>query len=190
MKTEMADSINIARAPFLVRVIWYWMPVLMTCGVMYYFSTDVLSNDNTRGVIDKILLWFEPHASDYALESFNTVIRKSAHFVEYAILGAFLFRAFRGDSPMRWGFRWAVYSFFSAASWGLLDEFHQTLTRSRDGSIWDSLLDSCGALFALTLIALYTTRDRTPRSSGTRRPTRTNRRNDPTDQSLAEAEQK
>lgn len=186
----MAEKINITRAPFLVRLVWYWLPVVMTCGVMYYFSTDVLSNDNTRSVFDRILLRFNPDASVYALESFNFVIRKSAHFVEYAILGAFLFRAFRGDSPIRWNFRWAVYSFYSAASWALLDEFHQTLTRWRDGSIWDSLLDSCGALFALILIALYTRRDRTPRSSWTRPPNRTHRRSDPADQSLAEAEQK
>lgn len=151
----------------------------MTVGVMYYFSTDVLSSSHTRSVIDKIFLRFMPHASNHALGAFNYFIRKSAHVFEYGVLGALLFRAFRGDSPVRWHFRWAFYALVSTALWALLDEFHQTLTRSRDGSIWDVLLDSCGALLALILIASYTTKDQVPRSSWTRRPARTDGDSDP-----------
>ena len=166
----MADSISAPRAPFLVRVIWYWIPVLMTVGVMYYFSTDVLSSSHTRSVIDKVFLRFMPHASNHALGAFNYVVRKCAHVFEYGVLGALLFRAFRGDSPVRWHFRWAFYAFASTALWALLDEFHQTLTRSREGSIWDVLLDSCGALLALTLIASYIKRDQALRSSWPAKP--------------------
>jgi VanZ family protein len=162
----MADSINAAApTPFLIRIIKYWLPVATVFGVMYYFSTDVFSADNTRSVIEKIFRWFVPHASNHTMASFNYVVRKSAHFIEYAVLGALLFRAFREDSPVRWRFRWAFYSFASAGSWALLDEFHQTFTRSRGGSIWDSLLDSSGALFSLAIIALYSIKHRTPRSS-------------------------
>jgi VanZ family protein len=121
---------------------------------MYYFSTDVFSADNTRSVIEKIFLWFVPHASKHAMATLNYAVRKSAHFTEYAILGAFLFRAFRADDPMRWRLKWAVYSFVAAGTWALLDEFHQTLTRTRGGSVWDVLLDSTGALFALIVIAV------------------------------------
>src|SRR4030095_7222895 len=142
----MAESISAPRAPLLVRVLWYWLPVAITVGVMYYFSTDVLSSSHTRSAIDKVFLRFIPHASEEALELFNHIIRKCAHVFEYSVLGVLLFRAFRGDSQVRWHFRWALYAFFSAATWALLDEFHQTLTRSRDGSIWDVLLDSSGAL--------------------------------------------
>jgi VanZ family protein len=109
-------------------------------------------------VIEKIFLWFVPQASHHAIAKFNFVIRKSAHFFEYAVLGMLLFRAFRSDSPTRWRFRWMFYSLLSAMSWALLDEYHQTLTRTRGGSVWDSLLDSSGALFSLIVIALYSTR--------------------------------
>src|SRR5438046_7713096 len=97
----MADSITASRSPFLVRILWYWIPVLITIGVMYYFSTDVLSSSHTRSVIDKFFLRFIPHASNHALGVFNYTIRKSAHVLEYSILGALLFRAFRGDSHVR-----------------------------------------------------------------------------------------
>lgn len=177
----MADSISASRSPFLVRIIWYWIPVLITVGVMYYFSTDVLSSSHTRSVIDKVFLRFIPHASHHALGAFNFFVRKSAHVFEYSVLGALLFRAFRGDSQVRWQFRWAFYAFLSTALWAMLDEFHQTLTRSRDGSIWDVLLDSCGALLALTIIASYAKKDLAPRSLWARRPARANGANDPLD---------
>jgi len=119
---------------------------------MYYFSTDVFSADNTRGVLEKIFIWFVPHPSKRAILTFNYIVRKSAHFTEYAILGALLFRAFRAGDLVRWRFKWALYSFLFAASWALLDELHQSFTQKRGGSIWDSLLDSTGALFMLTAI--------------------------------------
>jgi VanZ family protein len=150
----MSESIEAARVPVAIRILRYWLPVAAMMGLMYYFSTDVFSADNTRSIIDKIFLWFVPHASKHAMVTLNYVVRKSAHFTEYAILGAFLFRAFRADASMRWRLRWAVYSFVAAASWALLDEFHQTLTRTRGGSVWDALLDSTGALFALIMIAV------------------------------------
>jgi VanZ family protein len=161
----MSDcTIDGAQTPFLIRIVKYWLPVAAMFGVMYYFSTDVFSGDNTRGVIEKISLWFFPHASHHTMATLNYAVRKSAHFIEYAILGALLFRAFRADSPLRWRFRWAVYALVSTASWALLDELHQTFTRTRGGSIWDSLLDSSGGLFALSFIALYSARQ-TARSS-------------------------
>ena len=148
------------REPLALRLVKYWLPVAAVLGLMYYFSTDVFSAENTRSVIEKIYLWFAPHASHHALAVLNYSVRKSAHFIEYAVLGAFLFRAFRSDDPVRWRLKWAGYSMLTTVAWALLDEFHQTMTRTRGGSIWDSLLDSSGAFFMLIAIfVLY----RTPR---------------------------
>jgi VanZ family protein len=154
----MDESIDTGRAAIAMRIIRYWVPVVMMLAVMYYFSTDVFSADNTRSVIGKIFLWFEPHASKHAIVTFNYAVRKSAHFTEYAILAGLLFRAFRADDPVRWRFRWAFYTLSLSVSWALLDELHQTFTRTRGGSIQDSLLDSTGALFMLVGIAIATER--------------------------------
>lgn len=139
-------------------MIWYWMPVAMMLALMYYFSTDVFSADNTRSVIEKAFLLFSPHGSRHAMAAFNYIVRKSAHFVEYAILGALLFRAFRSGDPVRWRFRWAAYSFIAAMGWALLDELHQAFTRTRGASILDSLLDTSGALVMLIFIAIINQR--------------------------------
>ena len=157
----MSEIVNAGRAPITLRIIWYWFPVAMMFGVMYYFSTDVFSADNTRSVFEKIFLWFSPHASKHAILTFNYFVRKSAHFTEYAILGALLFRAFRAGDAVRWRLKWAVYSFVFSVSWALLDELHQSFTQKRGGSIWDSLLDSSGALVMLVAIFIV---NRTPRT--------------------------
>lgn len=127
-------------------------------GVMYYASTDIFSGDNTRSVIEKIILWLRPRTSEHALMKLNFIVRKMAHFTEYAALTALLYRAFRADSIAVWRLRWAVYSFSIAASWALLDELHQQFTRTRGGSIYDSLLDTSGALFMIIMIALFSLR--------------------------------
>jgi VanZ family protein len=154
----MAENIDAARGPITIRLIWYWFPVAMMFGVMYYFSTDVFSADNTRNVFERIFLWFSPGASKHAILTFNYFLRKSAHFTEYAVLGGLLFRAFRAGNPIRWRFKWALYSFVLAAAWALLDELHQSFTHKRGGSIWDSLLDSGGAMFMLVVIAIIARR--------------------------------
>jgi VanZ family protein len=157
MIAEM-DSIAGSRDSIALRVIKYWLPVAIMLAAMFYFSTDRLSNDHTETVVGRILLWLSSHISEGVIAVINYVIRKSAHFVEYGILGALLFRAFRADDPVRWRLRWVAYSLIAAASWAALDEFHQTFTRTRSGSPLDSLLDSSGALFVLLVISFYNRR--------------------------------
>jgi VanZ family protein len=153
----MSESID-ARPTMTVRILWYWFPVVMMFALMYYFSTDVFSAENTRNIFERIFLWFSPHASKHSILKFNYIVRKSAHFTEYAILGALLFRAFRAGNPIRWKSNWALYSFLLSVAWALLDELHQSFTQKRGGSIWDSLLDSSGALIMLLAIALVNRR--------------------------------
>ncbi|MFL6216269.1 MAG: VanZ family protein [Blastocatellia bacterium] len=155
----MAENLTTAESSLTARVLKYWLPVLFMIGAMYYASTDVFSGDNTRNVIERVVLWFRPHTREHTLVTINYIARKLAHFTEYAVLAALLFRAFRADSAWRWRWRWAAYSFGIALSWALLDEFHQTFTHTRGGSIYDSLLDTSGAIVMLALIWLVNKKD-------------------------------
>jgi VanZ family protein len=154
----MAENLTAAGSSLAARVLKYWLPVLFMIGAMYYASTDVFSGENTRNIIERVVLWFKPHAHEHTLMRINYFVRKLAHFTEYALLAALLFRAFRADSRRGWRWRWAACSFGMALIWALLDEFHQTFTHTRGGSIYDSLLDTSGALFMLLMIALVNLR--------------------------------
>ena len=145
---------NVVKAPLTIseRIIRYWVPVVLMLTLMFLFSTDFFSGENTRRVVEWImrLFWQDETAPD--IKETNFLIRKFAHFFEYAVLASLLFRAFRADSKFRWRLPWAAASFGVVVVWSLLDEFHQTFTRTRGGSIYDSLLDSSGGLFALLVI--------------------------------------
>ena len=152
----MAENITPVESGIATKILKYWLPVGLMIGAMYYASTDVFSGENTRNVVERLVLWLRPHTSEHALSKVNYFVRKMAHFTEYAVLAALLYRAFRADSRLRWRLQWALYSFGVVVGWALLDELHQTFTRTRGGSIYDSLLDASGALFMLLMIALFT----------------------------------
>lgn len=136
------------------KVLRYWLPVLLMLGLMAYFSTDVFSGENTRSAIESILSWLSIHPGKRAIVHINFITRKCAHFLEYALLAALIFRAFRADSPSRWRFTWFLGSLSIVVAWSLADEYHQSFTHSRTASIYDSMLDSAGGLFALIVIAM------------------------------------
>jgi VanZ family protein len=137
------------------RIVRYWIPVGLMLSLMYFFSTDVFSGRNTSLAITWIMKLFGEDLNRSELGEANFAIRKFAHFFEYAILASLLFRAFKAESSLPWRFSWAAYSFAIIVVWSLLDEFHQTFTRMRGGSIYDSMIDSVGGLFALLAITLY-----------------------------------
>ena len=154
---RMAQSVAAVETPLTTRIFKYWLPVLFMLGVMYYFSTDVFSGENTRGALDWILHQVWPAGITH-LTQLNFIVRKTMHFAEYALLAALAYRAFRADSSVRWRLRWALYTFALIASWALLDEFHQAHTHRRGGSIYDSMIDSAGGLAMLAVIALVNRR--------------------------------
>lgn len=123
--------------------------------MMYWFSTDDFWGENTRGIIATILSRFRYHPEGRFLLAINYIVRKCAHFTEYAVLAALLLRAYRADSPDRWRWKWALYSLAVVVGWAILDEWHQTFTHTRGGSIWDSLLDASGGSFSLAIIGLF-----------------------------------
>jgi VanZ family protein len=51
-----------------------------------------------------------------------------------------------------------MYSLLICGCWALADELHQSFTRTRGGSVYDSLLDLSGAIFMLALISLNAVR--------------------------------
>jgi VanZ family protein len=150
----MAESITTARQSIIAIFVRYWLPVLLMIGIMFWFSSDSFSGDRTESIIDRILRRIISSFDRDKARLINFIVRKSAHFVEYAVLAALLYRAFRQDNPQIWRWRWALYAFTTIAAWALLDEYRQSLTSRREGSLYDSLLDVSGGLFALAIIAL------------------------------------
>ena len=130
----------------------YWAPPIIWMSAIFWFSTDRFSGDNTGSLLRKIVLFIYPGITQELFDSIHFYVRKAGHLTEYAVLALLLFRAFRSGSRERWRLGWALSSLPVVFLYALLDEYHQTFTRHRTGSIYDSLIDTSGAVTALVLL--------------------------------------
>ncbi len=133
-------------------VLWYWIPAVAWMAMVLLASSDPFSAKHTGEVLRVVLTWIlgQVDAATFGLVHF--LIRKSAHFIEYAILSALWFRALRVGLPSLRQIRWALVGLVISLSVAILDELHQSFVPSRGSSAHDVLLDFCGALFAQLLI--------------------------------------
>lgn len=75
------------------------------------------------------------------------IVRKTAHFSEYALLGFFLCLLFRQCGCRQSG----VWTWVAGTLYAGTDELHQLLGGTRTGSVKDVCIDSAGVLFGLCL---------------------------------------
>lgn len=110
------------------RALSAWLPVVIWAAVIFAFSS-IPSLSSGLG------LW-------------DTVLRKSAHMTEYAILGALLLRAFGRELP----------ALVTGIAYAVTDEIHQSFVEGRHGSPFDVALDAVGVAVGLFVLRLFQTR--------------------------------
>ena len=130
-------------------------PVIVWVGFIFFASTGNLSASNTSRIIRPLLLWLFPDISEASLLQAHFLVRKTAHFTEYALLALLAARAFLTSSNDALRRRWYVFAFALVAAVALLDEFNQSFNPARTGTIYDSLLDMSGGATALALVLLW-----------------------------------
>ena len=118
-------------------------------GVIALESTNFGGADNTSRILYPLLHFlFKVDLQHFAV--WHHHIRKTGHFVGYAILSWLAFRAWRATLPVggmaAWSLRWAVLAFFMTALVASLDEWHQSFLPSRTGRWQDVVLDSSAGL--------------------------------------------
>lgn len=140
----------------LILIALAWM------GVIFYFShqngtsSSKMSNTITRWVVNT----FVPNYSNLTageqaniLKNASYVIRKMGHYLEYAILGVFLFAAvyvFTDNEKI-------IYLVVSILGilYAISDEFHQSFIGGRAPAVKDVLIDSIGLLTTLFFIGIF-----------------------------------
>jgi VanZ family protein len=117
-----------------------WIPIILWAAVIFIFSTSGFSAANTSRVIIPMLKWMFPAASSASLFVASALIRKAAHFTEYAI---FFWLLIRGPLEGR-----PVLAMALCVAYALTDEGHQIFVAGRGASLYDVALDSTGAMFS------------------------------------------
>jgi hypothetical protein len=133
-----------------------WLFVAFMMLATFLFGTDLFSSENTGPIVRWVLSWFFPQGADVKLLGGGEgVVRKTAHFLEYALLAFLWWLALRGDSK-EWKWRWIVMAWTVTTLWAAVDELQQGfLSSKRTGSPWDVLIDGSGALTAMVLVCLF-----------------------------------
>ncbi|MEW6158585.1 MAG: VanZ family protein [Verrucomicrobiota bacterium] len=135
----------------------YWLPVLLWMALIFTASTDALSSNKTSRFIGPVLLWLKPDLEPETVERIVFIVRKTAHVAEYGILSILAWRAFwqpvRGDQRS-WQWKPALRALALAVCYAATDEWHQTFTANRWGTVADVLLDSAGALAGIIFLWL------------------------------------
>ncbi len=125
-----------------------------------FASTNEFSAVNTSKIVRPLLEALFPKLSEEGLELAHLLIRKSAHFCEYAVLGLLASRALSTSSHIFLRRSWFRISLLLIVAYALLDEYHQSFVPSRTASIYDSVIDVVGGLTALTIVKLQRGRKR------------------------------
>lgn len=141
-----------------VRLILTVMTLALMVMIFLLSTEPAEKSDNTSGriseAVDRILYPDWDEMSDEEKQPIysttQTVVRKTAHFTEYAMLGALLLLTLR--SWFGPGIHLRLIAWGGGTFYAMTDELHQLLVDGRSGQWTDVLLDSAGVLTG-TLIA-------------------------------------
>ncbi len=157
-----SDSLNLRTGrPSWRRVSLAWVLVLIWAGIIWQFGSDAYSLDRTSRFLQPLIDWVLAGVEVATRLRIHAWIRKSAHFIEYAILALLAFRAaLLSAERHRVGTAFWVALFF-VATVAAADEFRQSLSAARTGSPYDVLIDVAGGLIGLLGVLVITRRMRT-----------------------------
>ena len=129
--------------------------LLLTVGMMvliFVFSAEpAVESDRTSGFLVDLVLYtacpnYDTLSPDAQLAVYNTLqhlVRKAAHFTEFALLGFFLRLCLESWFPKA---RLSLWAWLGGTLYAVTDEIHQLSVDARSGQFQDVLLDSCGVL--------------------------------------------
>jgi VanZ family protein len=140
----------------LILCVWLaWM------GLVFYFSTKSWGGQETRSELEQILTIYLPSVREQLsrsdLNTLNFVIRKMAHFTEYAILTTLGYFAWSKslNQPLFAALR---NTLICSIVFAISDEFHQLFEAGRTSLATDVLIDSLGASMAVLILQRWVMR--------------------------------
>lgn len=140
--------------------LWGWRALTAAWAVVIaWLSREPFSSHHTRGRLARLWLFLTGQPADpTTLTWINLAIRKTAHLGEYSILALLLYRSMGGqERPLSDPTR-ALWTILLTVSYSFTDEFHQLLEPGRGPSLFDTGLDTLGAILALSWLEWRATR--------------------------------
>lgn len=147
------------------RIILAWAAVVFWAGVVWTLGGDAFSLAETSKFISPMIEAIFGDIDGRTKWKIFLTVRKSAHFVEYAILALLTFRAALLSAPRNQLATAAWVALFLVATLATADEARQAFSTARSGSPYDVLIDLTGGVFAILGLLLITRRMRPARAA-------------------------
>jgi VanZ family protein len=132
-----------------------WLPVAVGVAIIAVESTKYFGADHTSEPLRRIFQALFGTVSNARWSVIHHYIRKSGHFFGYGALGVAWLRAWWMSLPRFRFFFDAELALLSTALVAICDEWHQSFLPNRTSSIWDVVLDCCGALAMQWAVYIY-----------------------------------
>jgi len=122
-----------------------WAEVAAWVALIFMLSGESFAASRTLIALQYWVALLHLPISRSSLVFIHLVIRKTAHFGEFLVLGLLLYRAFSGGTA-RFFPRTACWVLGAGLFCALADELHQFFARSRTPSLRDSAMDFAGVI--------------------------------------------
>ncbi len=132
------------------------LAVLLALLVVFIFSNSLKNGQHSNEDSGRLAGLLEPIIEKVFGEGkvdVNYLVRKGAHLVEFALLGAFTFLLLRAVTDYS-GEKLLFGGLFCTLAVAVLDEYIQSFT-GRTSSVEDVLIDFVGALMGMTAAFLF-----------------------------------
>lgn len=132
------------------RLIW-WLLTLIWCYVIFFQSSKpaVESSSESTMIVDLINRHFKGSFGYGKVVVSENFVRKSAHFLEYYILGSLLFMSFLRRDKL---FKTIYFAALSGLFYALSDEIHQYFVPGRAMRLLDVVIDSAGLFTGIYIL--------------------------------------
>ncbi len=144
------------------RIILKYFFWILTVGIMVaIFCFSAQGGDESLSVsesfTEKILSSFQSfrrlseERQTEIVEGIQTIVRKTAHFSVYAMLGVSMLSAFYLTFK---GNLLSLYALIGCLLYAISDEIHQYFVPGRSGEVRDVIIDTLGALLGILLVIM------------------------------------
>lgn len=116
--------------------------ILAVLWGLFIFANSLQNGETSTKLSDAVVFRLPGWLEWLDLHTLTVLVRKSAHFCEYAVLAALLCLAFYYSGALL--MRNMGNLLFPCLLWAVLDEFLQTFVEGRTGLVSDVLIDFCG----------------------------------------------
>lgn len=114
---------------------WYWLPLFVYAGFIFFLSSLSVRADLAVPGLDKVM-----------------------HLGEYLVFGVLLWRAIEKSFPQDTLIKYYLWIILFSFLYGISDEVHQLFVKSREFSFLDVFADVVGATFGGLLYRFRTTK--------------------------------